>query len=221
MSSNLMERVAAQAKQVSQPVAEVTVEFLQSANKHDDLFAVALARTMRAVISGLDHSDKDVLNIVSAPSDLQALLALLQQPAVIRTLKEIDPLAEAKMRGVLRQAELYNAEGGCVSGEEAGLLIALTRQTIDKMRRMKELIALPKGRDSWIYPIWQFADGRPLTGLKDVLNALAIEGPWVQVSFLLSGNKRLQGKRPIDLLRRGTVKPVLEAAYAFGKNGGT
>jgi len=222
MPSNLiMERVAAEARQVSQPVAEVTVEFLRSANEHDDLFAVALARTMRAVIAGLALSDKDMLAIVSAPNDLQALLALLQHPAVISTLKEIDPLAEAKMRGILRQADLYNAEGGCVSAEEAGSLIAVTRQTVDKMRRMKELVALPKGRDGWIYPIWQFADGRPLIGLESVLKALAIEGPWVQVSFLLSGNERLQGKRPIELLRKGKAKLVLEAACTFGKNGGT
>lgn len=41
----------------------------------------------------------------------------------------------------------------------------------------------------------------------------------MRVNFMLTGDARLGGKRPIDVLREGQIGKVNEAAQAYGEHG--
>jgi hypothetical protein len=105
-----------------------------------------------------------------------------------------------------------------LSPEDAGRLLGVTRQAIDKQRRAGRLLAVSAGR-RWRYPAWQLADGHVLDGMPDALVALRTAAPWVKAAFFLSRNARLGGRRPLDALRRGRVGDVVRAARAYGRHG--
>jgi len=55
--------------------------------------------------------------------------------------------------------------------------------------------------------------------LEKVLDRLKDNDPWMQLTFFLNANDRLNGSRPLDMLRSGKVEPVLEAAASYGEHG--
>jgi hypothetical protein len=60
------------------------------------------------------------------------------------------------------------------------------------------------------YPAFQIADDGLLPGMSAVVQAFAIDEPWMRVNFMLTGNARLGGRRPIDALREGQIGEVIE-----------
>ena len=52
-----------------------------------------------------------------------------------------------------------------------------------------------------------------------MLDSFATDNPWERVNFMLSGDLRLNGWRPIDWLREGRNEEVKLAAHAFGEHG--
>jgi hypothetical protein len=185
------------------------------------LVTAALTRLIRAILVSVSHTETSLIKVVSAPSDLQAILQFLEEPAVIEELSRIDPLAKARVRGIFRKAELYEAEGGCVSADEAAKLVGISRQAVHVARQRGDVFALPRGQDGWTYPVWQFAGGHYLEGLAPVIKALHNDGPFVQASFLLSRHALLDGETPLSCLRKGQLDLVLKAAESFGAHGGS
>ena len=53
----------------------------------------------------------------------------------------------------------------------------------------------------------------------DALRANDVSDPMI-ARFFLAANNRLNGDRPLDLLRRGYTAAVLDAARAYGTQGG-
>ncbi len=179
-----------------------------------------LARAFYALKQLLAEVDEEALaDAAGAPTDLQALVRALEHPAVAGLLAARDPLAPARLRGLLARQQLLEAEGGTISAAEAAALLHLTRQAVDKRRKARTLLALPIGRHGYAYPLWQFGEEGTLPGLEQVLQALGDAGPWMRVAFFLNGNARLDGQRPLDLLRQGRNADVVRAAEAFGEHG--
>ncbi|HKV43486.1 MAG TPA: hypothetical protein VJT32_02235 [bacterium] len=146
------------------------------------------------------------------------LLAAALHPSLLERAAEHSPLLPALLRGVKQRRDLLMAEGGTLSGEMLAKTLGITRQAVDKQRRRGQLLAIHEGA-TWRYPAWQIADGTPIAGLKPALAALRKHPAWTVVAFLLSRNTRLGARRPIDLMRRGEVEPVLRAAKAYGQHG--
>ena len=63
------------------------------------------------------------------------------------------------------------------------------------------------------------SDGSLVPGLKDVQAALAYASPWAVLNFLVNPHDGLRGEKPIDLLRRGEVARVVDAAERVGVQG--
>jgi hypothetical protein len=147
---------------------------------------------------------------------IEAALHSTALPAVART----SPLLPSLLRGARQRRALLHAEGGTLSGEQVASALGISRQAVDKQRQRGRLLAVREGA-AWRYPSWQLADGRVLAGLPGVLRILAGQSPWTTVAFLTSQNTRLGSRRPLDLLRRGNVEPVLKAADAYGEHGAT
>jgi hypothetical protein len=169
------------------------------------------------VVSQLDGAD--LAEALAAPSASGALLHALTRPAVAGVFTLADPLAKARLRGLARRDALLAAEGGALSSEAFAERLHVSRQAVDKRRLAGKLIALDVGRRGYLYPVWQLVPEGVLAGLDDTLDALKSHPALAKARFFLSESARLSGQRPLDLLRRGDVAPVVRAARAFAEQG--
>lgn len=154
-------------------------------------------------------------------SGVAALLTILQTASVQDYLREHDALAAARARGMKRQLDLLDEEGGTLGAQEVADLLGISRQAVDLRRASGKLLAIDLGLRKNLYPRWQFTEEGILAGLEETLAVLR-EGattPWSCLRFFLSGNLRLDGERPLDRLRRGETAPVLRAAKEFDTHG--
>lgn len=183
--------------------------------------AALLARVLHVLVELVTDMDERVLgDAAGAQSGYEVLLRLLEYPEVAEALREQDPLLPARLRWLRGREHLLLMEGGAVTALQAAELLGITRQAVDKRRRVGTLIGLSLGRKGYVYPVWQFDQGGTLPGLEAVLAELKEFSPWMQDAFMLSGDARLDGKRPLDLLRQGTVQRVVAVASAYGEQGG-
>lgn len=146
-------------------------------------------------------------------TDVEGLFDVLERPEALADLRRRDPLAPARLRGLRAKKQLLEAEGGVVSGRELADALGITRQAVDKRRLNGKLIGIDLGKRGYAYPVWQI----DLDGLGAVLAELDELDPWTQALFMLSANSWLEGETPLDLLRRGQLDRVLEAAKLFGE----
>jgi hypothetical protein len=73
--------------------------------------------------------------------------------------------------------------------------------------------------DGYVYPAFQVGPSGLLPGIREVLDAFDEDDPWARVNFMLTGDARLGGRRPIDVLREGDVASVTRAARGYGEHG--
>ncbi len=110
---------------------------------------------------------------------------------------------------------LLASEGGSVSAKEAagfyGGRSPTSEEAVRKAARLGQIIAVKDGRGGVHFPRWQFTSkGGVLPGLREVLAALrshplAGKDDLLPVNFLLNPSARLEGQRPLDMLRSGDV----------------
>lgn len=155
---------------------------------------------------------------VGEASDYHVLLHALEEPETLRALEENDPLAAARVHGLEVRAHLLKEEGGVLSVNEVAARLGISRQAIDKRRRARQLLALPLGKNRYVYPAWQFTNNGTLPGLERILEAFQDEAPWSQAAFFLGENTVLDGKRPLDELRLGNIDGVRRAAALLGEH---
>jgi hypothetical protein len=132
-----------------------------------------------------------------------------------------DARARALLRGVALIEEDLKASGGTYSLEEVrGLMRGVSRQAVNNRVRDGSLLAVAGPSNRAVYPVVQFtADGTPVAGLKVVRKALQTNNDWMLLNFLVHPEPRLEGKKPIDLLKAGQVEKVVEAAQRVGVQG--
>jgi hypothetical protein len=180
--------------------------------------AAFLARALNGladVVSALGVRTLD--EAVHASSDYEALLDAVNSPDVATAWQVSDPLAEARQRGVVMKRQLLESEGGALTVAEVAKRLGISKQAVDKRRRVGKLLSLETSR-GFLYPAWQFSDDRVLPGIERVLGSLRAT-PWTQASWFLTGDSRLDDLRPIDVLRRGESARVERAAAAYGEQG--
>jgi hypothetical protein len=114
----------------------------------------------------------------------------------------LDPLAPLIARNARHRLELLERCGATLTAEQAGKLIGISRQAIDKRRRSGTLIGLRQG-GSWHYPGCQFDEQRHevIAGLPRLLEAMPKSSPWVVLDFLLAPDQTLNGRTPLEVLR--------------------
>ncbi|RUV91464.1 DUF2384 domain-containing protein [Mesorhizobium sp. M5C.F.Ca.IN.020.14.1.1] len=101
------------------------------------------------------------------------------------------------------------------AGEVAGQTyleknLRIPRSTLHLWQRRNEVVALRKGRCKHVFPLAQFVDGRPAPGIRDVLSSFSNSRlAWF---WLSNPSPDLDGRIPIELLRRELVAEVISAA---------
>lgn len=179
-------------------------------------------KAVAAILRFVEKADDETcLRALSAPDEASSLINFLASDEVAGILAEEtrDPLAAAVARGIGRRKALIEAEGGTASGQQVADLLGVTRQAVDKRRRNNRMLAVPTGGGDWRYPLWQIQGHKVLPGLEDVLHALAAVGPWTKLYFFLSPTEELQNGRPLDFLRLGKTKEVIECALRLEEHG--
>lgn len=179
------------------------------------------ARLARLVGEAVARAPSEALaESASAASDLGAMAEFLVEMAPSLTAAGWDPLAAALLRGSVAKRELLDAAGGTLGAEDVAKTLGISRQAVDKRRRVKSLLAVPSASRDWLYPLAQFTPaGEPVHGLERVLRAFRIESPWMQLDALLAHDPSLGGRTAFEALRAGEVDAVIRAVSAFGEQG--
>jgi hypothetical protein len=167
-----------------------------------------------------------VQRVVHATSDVPdaklrgaKVLRILLERLADEVLPTDDSLARARLRGVIAMRELLSGDGGALTGSEVGELLGISRQAVDKRRKAGQLLVVELPRRGLLYPAWQFVEAGMLPGFLEVLAALRAHDPWAQARFFVTRSDRLARRRPLDVLRKGQIEPVLRAAEGFGEQG--
>jgi hypothetical protein len=150
-----------------------------------------------------------------------AKIAAAQTTTIDQKAFEPDPRAQALLEGVrIAQEDLRKAGGAYDLEQVRTLMQGVSRQAIDKRVQEGSLLAVPGPSNRRSYPTLQFnPDGTIVEGLKAVLAALPTSNPWTILNFLAHADDRLQGRKPIDVLKAGNVALVVEAARRVGQQG--
>jgi len=128
-------------------------------------------------------------------------------------------LHKARIRGLSRLAELRKAAEPSLETGAVCELLGVSRETVRKKVDRKQLLALPKGDSDRVFPAFQFQDGTVVPGVKEVLEQLNTDSPFVGLSFLLSRSPSFGNKSAIDALKAGLVDEILAEARGFLNHG--
>ncbi|MRG57978.1 DNA-binding protein [Phyllobacterium sp. SYP-B3895] len=192
-------------------------------NIHADPNSVQAAFLRRAM-SALERisanaSAKTLTEALAAPTDAGSLAQLLSRSDILGSaVTDLDPLVPALARNVEHRQRLLKLSGGVLSADEAGRILGITRQAVDKRRRSNTMLAIREGGD-WRYPTCQLNEGEVIAGIADVVRGLASAGPWATLDFLLAPDTVLGGRSPLETLRHGEVDAVLRLVRADGSDG--
>ena len=147
--------------------------------------------------------------------------ALKEGPTVNTEAFAPDARALAILEGVrIAQEDLRQSGGAYDLDQVRTLLRGISRQAIDKRVREGSLLAVPGPSNHRSFPTLQFnADGTVIEGLKSVREALPTDNPWTVLNFLSQPDDRLNGRKPIDVLKEGKVELVVEAARRMAQQG--
>jgi hypothetical protein len=148
-------------------------------------------------------------------------IAAARAAAINQKAFEPDARAQALLEGVrIAQEDLRKAGGAYDLTQVRTLMQGVSRQAVDKRVQEGSLFAVPGPNNRRSYPTLQFnLDGTIVEGLKAVCAALPTKNPWIILNFLAHPDDRLQGRKPIDVLKAGNVELVVEAARRLGRQG--
>ncbi len=89
----------------------------------------------------------------------------------------------------------------------------IPRSTLHRWQRRNEAIALLAGGKRHVFPLAQFVDGRPASGIAEVSEVIG--HPRLSWYWLSKPCEELDGYLPIDLLKMDRVQEVVRAARIF------
>jgi len=178
-------------------------------------------RTARALLASVEEmSDDWLVHIASCPTDKGALIEALSE-ALLESSDQLSARERAELRGAQAKKAWLEERGGSLSPQETADLMGVKRQTVSDKRNRGEILGVPVAK-GYRYPAWQFTDGKPLKGLKEVLHELNQAGhsDWAKLRFFLGENDFLKANypatpTPIDALKANKSAAAAEASASY------
>ena len=201
---------------------DLTASFMLEVHAKPDSDRAAFLRRGMSALERIANSvpNKTLIDALSAPTGAGSLAQLLSQADVLGSaVIDLDPLVPALARNLEHREHLLGLAGNAYSAEDAGRLLGITRQAVDKRRRAHTLLAIRSGSD-WRYPACQFDQGEVISGMSDVIAGFSAASPWIVLDFLLAPDTALNGQTPLDALRGGHRDAVLRLVRANGETDG-
>jgi hypothetical protein len=103
----------------------------------------------------------------------------------------------------------------CLSGAWLSTWLGIDTARIDRMRRSGELIGIrPDGASAWLYPAWQFQDGKPRAAVTRILAAAADAGldeHRLYAVLTMRAGLGAEQRRLVDVLAAGGDDQVVTA----------
>jgi hypothetical protein len=130
-----------------------------------------------------------------------------------------DPLAPARARGERSKREILAAQGEMLDTAGVAARLGVSTRAVGARRQRGLLLALPLDDGTWAFTAWPFYGAENQPRQEDVLRHMSVSGPWMRAGFFLSGDLRLNGRTPLDMLRRGEIDAVRDAGAAYGEHG--
>lgn len=189
----------------------------RSASVKDEFSARVRSFFDTTVVSQLH--DAALRDALKAPTEFGTILHALESPEVAASVRDQDPLAMARLRGIEAKRRILTGDGGMLSAERVGEILTISRQAVEKRRKAGRLIGVSLGRRGFGYPAWQFSERGTLPHLEVVLDVLKQPDAWTTLVFFASENVATDGRKPLDVLRSGDVEKVLAAARTYGEQG--
>ncbi len=132
-----------------------------------------------------------------------------------------DARARALLRGIeLAERDLKSSGGAYTLTDVRRLMRGISRQAINDRVHEGTLLAVSGPSNRAVYPVVQFLqDGKPVDGIKAVREALGTANSWMILNFLINAEPKLNGRKPIELLKAGKMADVVEVARRVGEQG--
>ncbi len=127
-----------------------------------------------------------------------------------------DGMPESPTSNELKQ-RLLCGSGKPLTADSVARKLSISVIDVDERRQKHELIGIPAEGYGYLYPAFQFQDdGSVVRYLDKLLYTLRGFDPWMQLVFLQTGDMRLDGATPLEMLKQGQIDCVLFAANNYG-----
>jgi hypothetical protein len=176
-------------------------------------------KAVNLILELMDLSEAALSNAAEAPDNWHAMFRAMRNAEALEQIQKSDPLARAFLDGLDAKARLIEQNGGVFKTEKVAEYLGITPQAVNKRHALRQLVGLTFRKRGHVFPAWQFTDRGTVPGLDQVLRVLSDHDEWMQNVFFVNPNTRLDGRRPLDLLRAGEIQDVVEAAREFGQHG--
>lgn len=167
---------------------------------------------MRSDLAGLASQ---FVHAVAAEASGQDQLDASRPVAGETTMSTVTGRTRAERRGDLEAMVLEDWAGPVAGATYLEEKLRIPRSTLHRWYRRNEVVALRKGRQRHVFPLAQFVDGRPASGIREVLAHIA--HPRVAWFWMVHPALLLDGRVPIELLRQDMVDDVVSAAHEYAK----
>ena len=181
---------------------------------------VELPSAEQAVVDDFSGVIRRHLNLNQDPTVLARLVGVAFKRTLGNPESRSDKRARAQVRGLEVRQQLAESEGGSLSSDEVARLLRISKTAVLKRLAAGRLLAWREERlQAARFPRWQFDDhGHVISGFEEVLEILNGNGrldPWGKILFFLQSRNGPDSRRPLDQLREGQVKTVVQAAQAY------
>jgi hypothetical protein len=181
-----------------------SVETVLGLDWHSPIRNAFIRRAAHVIERLAQRADEATLvEAMAAPTDFGTLTRVLTDVGIIETaVAELDPEALDLAREIELREKLVQRAGGMLSAGEAGQLLNIGRQAVDKRRRNKTLLAIRQAGD-WFYPRAQFHEHEVIPGVPEIVKRFEVSGPWVTLEFIVTADAVLDGLTPREAVLKG------------------
>jgi len=176
-------------------------------------------KVFEATVEGVTKSFREGTN----PSEPALLLSVMHEfdkllrHEVSGKLAANNAMEMARLRGEASKLELLHDAAPMLSTGQIADALGISKQAVHKRLQSGSLFGI-MSKGEFRIPAWQIREREVVPGISEVLKNLETT-EWGKMLFFHSENMQLGGRRPMDLILAGDIKPVAEVAALFGEEG--